>query len=223
MWWHIPIVPACRRLRQDGCCKFQSSLGYVVKASWNYTMRSLPLLSLQTLHWTHWARHPHHFVEQFSKSSFSNVFSCPVVAASVSLNDSKHSSFLITLALGNSQKSTVPGLVSEADRTHQNGFVSPPFHWVALSRNIHLIFTDMEGLPELRQSGRNGGERVPKTRGCFQQNSWQWALYCDKFLKGTHSLFGSYLIYHRCAGQEQQCPQDKVQLWNPACRALYGL
>jgi len=30
-WWHMPIIPACRRLRQEDCCEFRASLCYRVE------------------------------------------------------------------------------------------------------------------------------------------------------------------------------------------------
>lgn len=30
--WPMPVIPALQRLRQEGCCKFKVSLGYVAKS-----------------------------------------------------------------------------------------------------------------------------------------------------------------------------------------------
>jgi hypothetical protein len=30
MWWHLPLIPALGRQRQEDLCKFQASLIYIV-------------------------------------------------------------------------------------------------------------------------------------------------------------------------------------------------
>ena len=67
-----------------------------------YSKRHIAILPSLRIHLFH---RSYHFLKQFCQSSFLTVFSCAVVAASMSWIDSKRLPFMVIFTLGKSQKS----------------------------------------------------------------------------------------------------------------------
>jgi len=74
---------------------------YYIKDAWPLIPSKKNSSSLRT----HLSHRSCHFLKQFWKSSFASVFSCAILAASMSWIDSKRLPLMVILTLGKSQKS----------------------------------------------------------------------------------------------------------------------